>query len=544
MSVCLSVVFKINNRFDGNAKKILISFQDILEQKIAAIASLGATFTAFATREDGSNNVGGAPANNTSASSSSSSSWPFVTLNNFQQRAASAKSLSSAYFLELLPIVSEENREQWEQYSVANKGWLNEGREYQERFNLGAVSGGGDDRQRVLQEEEEATTASNVHDTVEQRILQLSEGDQVTGKDAVLSFTAGDSSISDKIFTFDETFAIVPDLNPGPYFPIWQSSPVLPEPRDLVNYNLITYGGYGPYIELASRTGQIAIGGLDVAAEGGITHPDLTTSFFAHILSFAEGKYVNYTGDPMSSVYVPVVDTFDSENRNTVGILVAIIKWATYFERILPLNSDPVIVVLENTCDGAHTYEVSGGVDTDGNDSVIYLGQGNYADPKYEQMKQTVNLDSTFVAEETTIALTLNQDLCQYSISVYPSHEMDSHYRTMFPLYITIVIGAVFVFTAGAFLMYDRMVERRQKVVLNTAQRSTAIVTSMFPKQVVGKLMSAPVQGNATKLRSLLQGDGEIYSGGDYKNKTANASGIIADLFASATCFFGDVEGK
>jgi class 3 adenylate cyclase len=471
----------------------LSSFEEILEQKIAAIASLGVTFTSYAKKQLEQTNT----------------SWPFVTMNDFQQRAASATSLSKAYFLEVLPIVTDENRVEWEEYSVANKEWLSEGRVYQARNGLG---------------------------TTTRRNLQLDEGDAVTG-DVVLTFTEGESSVSGKIFTFDDTFAVVSDPGPGPYYPIWQSAPILPEPRDLVNYNLVDYGGYGPYINLTATTGQIAIGGLDVAAEGGITHPDLTTSFFAYILSFQAGQWVNYTGDPMSSVYVPVVDSF-GDDRKPVAVLVVIINWATYFENTLPLNSKPVAVVLENTCDGPFTYEVSG-------DGVVYLGKGNLADPKYESMKQVVSLDNnTFVAEATTIALTLNQDLCQYSLSVYPTQEMDDFYNDRFPLHITVVIAAVFILTAGVFSLYDLSVEKRQTVILDTAKRSAAIVSSIFPNKVRDQLMEAPVQGNATKLRSLMRTPlkGEDLMPGQ-REGTGISSRPIADLFPDCTVFFGDVEG-
>lgn len=159
---------------------MISNFQDILKQKIAAIAALGVTFTAFAKHEN--------------------RTWPFVTMNDFQQRSASTRSLSGSYFFELLPIVSDAQREEWEEYSVAQKAWLSEGREYQAQNSLG---------------------------TPTRRNLQLEDGDGVTG-DVVLTFTKGDSSISDKIFTFDENWGVVSDPGPGPYYPIWQSSPVLP----------------------------------------------------------------------------------------------------------------------------------------------------------------------------------------------------------------------------------------------------------------------------------------------------------------------------
>ena len=90
---------------------------------------------------------------------------------------------------------------------------------------------------------------------------------------------------------------------------------------------------------------------------------------------------------------------------------------------------------------------------------------------------------------------------------------------------------------------------------MDTAQRSTAIVSSIFPKQVVGRLMSTPVQGNATKLRSLMTPDGGDAEGGGNSLMAKSGSGIgsngdidvagapIADYFPEATVIFADVAG-
>jgi hypothetical protein len=93
-----------------------------LEEKIAAIASFRAT----------------AVANN--------STWPFVTIDQFQQRSASSRSLSGCLSLNIAPIVTNETRLAWEEYSVANSGWLTEGQEYQAEKGLGADNGFGSTR--------------------------------------------------------------------------------------------------------------------------------------------------------------------------------------------------------------------------------------------------------------------------------------------------------------------------------------------------------------------------------------------------------------
>jgi hypothetical protein len=52
--------------------------------------------------------------------------------------------------------------------------------------------------------------------------------------------------------------------------------------------------------------------------------------------------------------------------------------------------------------------------------------------------------------------------------------------------------GAHLVFTSLVFLLYDRLVERRQKV-MSTAVQSSAIVSSLFPSQVRDRLF--PIDG-------------------------------------------------
>jgi hypothetical protein len=41
----------------------------------------------------------------------------------------------------------------------------------------------------------------------------------------------------------------------------------------------------------------------------------------------------------------------------------------------------------------------------------------------------------------------------------------------------------IFVFTSLVFLLYDRLVERRQQKVMSTAMQSSAIVSSLFPRK-------------------------------------------------------------
>jgi hypothetical protein len=76
----------------------------------------------------------------TVSANETNSTWPFVTLNDFQRRSASARSLSGSYFTSVLPIITTDDiRRDWETYSMAQKGWLTEGRQYEADQGLGDI---------------------------------------------------------------------------------------------------------------------------------------------------------------------------------------------------------------------------------------------------------------------------------------------------------------------------------------------------------------------------------------------------------------------
>ncbi|CAB9502617.1 Receptor-type guanylate cyclase gcy [Seminavis robusta] len=449
------------SNFEGAATKLLESFRQIVDTKLGAVAGLS-------------------------------------------QRSASTRSLSGVLFFELLPFVSIENRETWEEYSVANKGWLDEGRAYQKSIGMDLFALAGD--------ELSSSTSHNV-DGVTRRLAE-SELNFTTG-------ASGDSPIADKIWMFhEETFEPVSDYSEGPWFPIWQSSPVLKAPRDLSNWNVLHFPAYGNYLAFAAETAQAVIGGMATSPPGDMNHNDLTTSFFAYIASYTAGEPVEYAGDPFSSFYIPVFDTFD-EDRQLVAVILGVLQWADYFIDVLPPNLPPVAVVIENTCEGAFSFEVSA-------DEVTYLGPGDLHDERYQDMTQSSGFNS--VIKQGSLELGLNQSLCEYTLHVYPTEEFHNEYKDHMPLFITLSVAAVFCFVVFLFLLYDRLVERRQKVVMTTATQQNAIVSSLFPSQIKDRLLEAQGSGDASKGMALSQN-------GDAMGRP------LADLFLETTVLFADISG-
>lgn len=65
----------------------------------------------------------------------SNQSWPFVTIPDFAHRMSKLLPHTLAVNINVLPLVTPEERRAWEAYSVANDKWVNEGMKFQENWD-------------------------------------------------------------------------------------------------------------------------------------------------------------------------------------------------------------------------------------------------------------------------------------------------------------------------------------------------------------------------------------------------------------------------
>lgn len=443
-------------QYEGSASKITSSFFEAVGEKLAAIGSLSVAATAFARSE----NI----------------TWPLVSLSDFQQRAAAVRELSKAYYIRILPVVYEEDRLAWEEFSLSKDDLLEEARAYQ---------------------------AENGQD------FEFMQNEINFG------------NLSEKLFYVGEQGLAV-DPGFAPYFPAWQESPYTG--WDFNNYNYKTNPISAPYLLKTFETGQMTLGGLQTPKPGGINDEDVNTRYFARLLSFAAGKPVNYAGRPMCAVFLPVFDSFHVDSRKTTAMIYGIFEWGSYFEGLLPENSPALYAVLSNPCDGPFTYKVIG-------EEVEYLGPGDLHDTSFDDMEKFVDFaKEQNLAIESGLGITLNQDVCPYSLHVYPTQEFYDEYNSILPIVITCAVALVFLTTVGIFLLYNRLVENRQQVVLKQAVQSTAIVDSMFPEAVRSRLINGSSGKN--RIRYFLSG----------KTDEIDDS-PIADLFPHTTVIFMDIAG-
>ena len=72
---------------------------------------------------------------------------------------------------------------------------------------------------------------------------------------------------------------------------------------------------FGPFIQACAATGALVIRGFDVFPPGNISSPNAYTSWVAFLLSFDAGEIVDYLGDPMTSIYLPVFDSYKADRK-------------------------------------------------------------------------------------------------------------------------------------------------------------------------------------------------------------------------------------
>jgi hypothetical protein len=200
-------------------------------------------------------------------------------------------------------------------------------------------------------------------------------------------------------------------------------------------------------------------------------------------------------------------------------------------------------LVFENECNPTFTFQING-------PDVVFLGRGDLHDSQFDYLEIEAWLNDLSEFKRGSPAYTgvpLDEEYCPFHFRVYPSITMENDYITNDPILFTVFTVMIFVFTAATFLVYDCLVERRQKKVYGAAKKSAAIVSSLFPSNVRDRLFAEeqkPEESkkgafHANQVASAMEvyGDegGTMSSSGVIKRKGA----AIADLFPEAVSFVG-----
>jgi hypothetical protein len=183
---------------------------------------------------------------------------------------------------------------------------------------------------------------------------------------------------------------------------------------------------------------------------------------------------IKLDGFPRSYALVPVKEDFYKSSK-TVGFVVGELNWTTFFHNVLPKEVQGIVVEVKGTCGAYFSFEIMG---TDSK----FLGHGEHHRAQYDSLKHAVE----FAKDEVPVNDT---DACRYTLTLLPTEEFEATYHTNKPAVYTTVVVMTFFFTAMTFALYDYAIVRRQRRLLAKAKRTTAIVSSMFPKEVQKRIL-------------------------------------------------------
>ena len=197
-----------------------------------------------------------------------------------------------------------------------------------------------------------------------------------------------------------------------------------------------------------------------------------------------------------------------------------ILYWRTYFDGNVPPGSEGATIVLKNTCGQQYTYRVEDDL------SVQFIGHGDLHDTEY-----------TYLGVENPIeylgAESQDPRSCYYTIHAYPSEEFHDRYITTKPGVSAAILAALFIFTSIVFVFYDYSVERRQKIVMKSAEQSGKLVSTLYPKEVREQLYQEQEDANHSNSKQAF-----VHTDGTIQPKAA-----IATCYENCTVFFGDLVG-
>lgn len=483
--------------FSEASDEVFDSFQEKVQQKLGAIDGLALDLSSYAR---GTN-----------------ATWPLVTLPDFDMRGGSTRSLADALSIMLLPVVTEETRTSWEEYSVNHQDWI---------------------PQEAMHVAKEAMDVDVTKDP--EQVAMVARRQQEMGQQ---------KGIPREIFNANGIVS-----GPGPFLPLWQMSPVLPGMTWMFNMDMLSITAYAGGLS-AVLEGKVAVLGQVSNLKGDDQSPALESLHHHLVFSSSTGPKAVPHADPVSPLFYPVFNQYGADAK-VVAVLTTVLSWGSYLTDTVSHDVKGVVCVVQNKCGQAFTYQI------DGHDAT-YLGEGDQHDSKFNKLGKTVDLVDKVKSFEHLFfgASKLDGYYCSYSLSVYPSKVMHDEYITSKPVLFAFEVAILFLCASLLFFAYDWLVERRQKIVLAHAQNSNSIVSSLFPDVVRDRLFrresgdgeqtnrrvarqnststtgskQSLIEPTKNRLKTFLNEGGE--------SKSAEVDRPLADLFPNCTVLFADIAG-
>jgi len=415
----------------------------------------------------------------TASSDSPQNAFPFVKVDKFEIHGEHARDRSKVEAITFAPFVNVTTKPAWEEYSVRNQGWIQ-------------VS-----RDNFL--------------------------DHLDDKNAPPVYLPG--KISSFIYSRRDGMFAEPSESDF-YAPKWYLSPPPFNPA-IVNFDVNSEPEIRRIVQHVSKDRCSAFSpvmNVEFFSSQQVSDAD-HLAFHEQFTSITTAGSVGYS-QPHSVIVHPVFDTNGDDDAAVAGVLLGSIAWDVFFADLLPEGVLGVNVVLRSSCTSDNgevvgklfSYVLNGAKPT-------YLGEGDLHEDSFTNLVRSIPM---FVSGLDKEAPPGTHSICDYYVDVYPSKTFKQSFESNTAIIASVTVGATFVFVALIFFIYDKTVTERNRKATEAAERSNAVVNSMFPQNVRERIMKAANDNEATA-REKVQGAAE--------------GEVIADLYPDVTLMFGDIAG-
>eukprot|EP00980_Cylindrotheca_fusiformis_P021073 scaffold8079_cov121-Cylindrotheca_fusiformis.AAC.1 len=490
--------------FEFQASQIERAMDGEMNSKLRALDSMSVSATSFSRKSITPNKT-----------------WPYITLPHFPHLAAGALNIGRGLSIVVAPIIHRENLVEWQDYSVQANGWMTTSLEFQTAHPKAFIVEGA----AMSEEEIKRNTSEFIFEVIDGLPTKVEDRDfmlpiwqvgplptglpwvnyDISGRES----TAFAAAIETQSCVLGDTFDLSESLLAYGLVAIEEEYPQLEWP-DIWNTKAQDDSPPG------NERGRLLKSGSD---SGSID--DLASRHSANKHGALEG--------PALILQYPILSPVPG-NGSVVAFLSMVTRWDSFILPNMPPDPEGLIIVISNTCEQQFTFALT-------DNDVIYLGDGDLHESEYESLEK----EFYFTPRGSPISgITMSQTHCPYKVSVYPSATMRDKFDTEEPAVFAAGVAGIFLFTLVVFLIYDVLVERRQRFLAATASKSSAIVTALFP-QIVRDRMFETEEKN-TKQRSVKSSTVE-YSMDSVRLHGASEGAPIANLFTNTTVMFADISG-
>jgi hypothetical protein len=428
--------------FQDHAKKILGNMGQNIQRTMEASDAFIASITSYAAHTN--------------------QTWPFVVIPDFSVTAEKIRSLCGAVYVSTYHVVENEQRKEWENFTATV------GTEMVEEA-IAAIA-----EYNVM---DWAVTSNYTPWNVIYDYDEYNKENKVctASNDNVMRVTSPPSRL---LIMLQGEEGVAYD---GPYLPKWQTQPTISESWSPYNWDLMSVpripGQERRAAEVVMQEHKPLISPPYLLAD--ISRPEQyqeDQDKVSWLSSYVPQMDVEEVMRPMFDFHFPVLadahnkiqwmdGTYSNEDHRVVAIFSVSIYWSYMISDILPKGARGTLVVFESACTQTFTYEVNG-------PDVVYLGAGEYRDPEYDHLTMgSLVSDLRFFSNQlyTYSGPPLEDSFCPLYVSVHATAKMEDASTSNTPWILSLVTACVFLLTVLAFMLYNYVVEQRQKIVLRSA---------------------------------------------------------------------------